>query len=147
MLKKINMSVFGKSEEIARNALMFYTKSEPLIYSLSNIHDACKSLFKRQWMYVQETGKELTSQPFLKDFHRKSGYIIPGNCFSCLLSFTEFKVKVLSGEINEEDYKPCDLCRTKELGCNEERGLYRQFISSNKRDKKILAGIIKNTWK
>lgn len=143
---KVNTAIFGKTEEIVTNALMFYTKNEPLMNSLKNIHDACKVLYTRQWMFVQETGKDLKDQPFLKDFYKKTGCALPGDCFACLWACVVHKIKLQAGDIEEGCFKPCDFCSVQAMECDNERGLYRMFITSNRHNKRHLAGVIKNLW-
>jgi len=137
---RVNQFVFGKTLDIICNGLLYFTKDEPLNYSLQDIKDACKSAFKRQWTYVVDTGKRPQDHPFLKEIMEKTGVALPGDCFSCLYSNIAKKHSGYDGN-------PCLLCVTPAFKCDSEFGLYRRYMNTRDADtKRRLSIVIRNTW-
>lgn len=140
-LPPVYTGVFGRAFDISKDVLLWINGVESIRFtSFNDITEACRTMHKKTWNWVHETGGELKHHKQIIQLYQETGFWVPNYQFACLAVSVERK-----WYNNDQEF--CSLCPISEMKCDSQFGWFGKYRytkhNSIKRDHALA---IANGW-
>lgn len=128
------MTTWGRNYEICKNTLLWLHDKVDFIDSEVNIHEACRIMHRKSWIWSDETKRSVSDHPQALQISIETGCKLYNGLYTCLYAGYLRK-------ISQSTRGTCEFCPIVDMKCSES-GFMTQY-----RYNKKYALVIANAWK